>query len=108
VSFRQRYILEGKTPRELALSVVKDELSKFPEKVDASKIKVKKAFQSYVVIEMSSKDELRPAADILSKRKEILATEFLQKKRIFGVFADIEEMAKFRSKVTKVEPPKEE
>jgi hypothetical protein len=33
---------------------------------------------------MSSLNELRPAADILSNRKEILAVEFLQKKRIFG------------------------
>ena len=33
---------------------------------------------------MTDLNELRPAADLLSNRKEVLAVEFLSKKRIFG------------------------
>lgn len=54
---------------------------------------------------MTDLNELRPAADALSNRKEILAVEYLQKKRIFGKYSDIDEMASFKSKIKKQKPP---
>lgn len=42
---------------------------------------------------MTDLNELRPAAEVLANRKEILAVEYLQKKRVFGKLADIDEMA---------------
>ena len=50
---------------------------------------------------IDNKDNLRKACEALSKRKEVLACEYLQKKKIFGVHSDLNEMAKFKSKVQK-------
>ena len=48
-------------------------------------------------------DDRKVIAQILSKREEILAVEFSQDKRIFGVKAGISEMSKFKSKIKKQE-----
>ena len=48
--------------------------------------------------------ELQPSADYLTnKREEVLAVEWYAKKRIFGINAEINEMAKFKTKVKKAE-----
>ena len=47
---------------------------------------------------------MRPAADLItSTREEVLACEWLNKKRIFGVHSDLNEMAKFKTKIRKAE-----
>jgi hypothetical protein len=48
---------------------------------------------------------LKRATEILSHKEEILACEYLLKNRLFGLHADIGEMAKFKSKIKKEEPP---
>ena len=77
---------------------------------------IKKSYQTYVVFELGELSELRPAADLLAKQDAVLAVEWLQSKRLFGISADIAEMSKFKSKITKDEdidpskkkPPQEE
>ena len=47
---------------------------------------------------------MRLAAEYLtSTREEILACEWLNKRRIFGVHTDLNEMAKFKTKIRKAE-----
>jgi hypothetical protein len=49
-------------------------------------------------------NELRSAADLLtSTRQDVLACEWFNKKRIFGVHSDLNEMAKFKTKIRKAE-----
>ena len=47
--------------------------------------------------------ELRPSAQFLINKEEVLAVEWLAKRSIFGIHADINEMAKFKSKMKKDE-----
>ena len=56
-----------------------------------------------MVFELGALSELRPAADLLSKQDAVLAIEWLQSKRLFGISADIAEMSKFKSKIRKDE-----
>lgn len=83
---------------------MKAELEKHPDKV--SKVRVKKIYQTYAVFELGEISELKKAAEILKYRDEILACEWLQRRRLFGLKADIDEMAKFKSKIRKEEPKK--
>lgn len=62
-------------------------------------MRVKKLFQTYAVFELGDLSELKVAAELLAKRPEVLATEWLQRKRLFGIQADLDEMAKFKSKI---------
>ena len=57
---------------------------------------------------MGSVNDHRKAAELIKEREEVLAGEFLRKGRVFGLKADIDEMAKFKTKIRKEEPPKEE
>lgn len=43
----------------MAKSIVSEELAKHPEEVDASNIKLKVAYKTYVVMEIGNKSELR-------------------------------------------------
>ncbi|CDW89035.1 4-phosphopantetheinyl transferase [Stylonychia lemnae] len=106
VTFRQKYLKEGVTTKQLANSVVKDELGKHPDKI--SSVKIKKLYQTYGIFELGDLKELKVAAELLSYRQEILASEYLQKKKLFGRHADLDEMAKFKSKIRKEEPKKKE
>ena len=101
VTFREKYLT--KTPiKQLASQVVKDYL--LSEHPDAfSKIRVKQVYKTFVVFEFGEQKELRHAAELLSKKDEILACEWLQKRRLFGINADLSEMAKFKSKIKKNE-----
>ena len=61
------------------------------------------------MLELGELSELKEAAEELTKRDEVLAVEWFQKRRLFGIKADINEMAKFNSKIRKqeeLEPPK--
>ena len=67
------------------------------------KVKVKKIYKTYAIFELEHQEELKQAADILSQRDEILACEWLQKRIIYGINAQLPEMAKFKTKIRKQE-----
>jgi len=46
-------------------------------------------------------EDIKPAVRILKELHEILAVEWLMKKNVFGVKANIKEMAKFKPKIKK-------
>ena len=50
---------------------------------------------------VKSIEDLVTVANILKTRPEVLAVEYLDRKRIFGDKANISEMSKFKSKVKK-------
>lgn len=58
------------------------------------------------MLELSDLSELKHAAELLTNKKEILAVEYLQKKRAFGKYADLDEMASYKTKIRPEEPPK--
>ena len=65
---------------------------------------MKKLYQTYAIFELGQLKDLRPAAEYLTFiGKEILACEWLNKRRIFGVHTDLNEMAKFKTKIRKAE-----
>lgn len=106
VTFRNKY-LKDITSKQLGNQMLQELAKEGTEGTfNMSGIRVKKLYPSYVVIEMSSLNELKPAADILSKRQEVLGLEWLQKKRLFGVRADLDEMASFKTKIKRQEQPK--
>ncbi len=102
VSFRDKY-LEKISVKQLAHTIVKPQLLK----AGISKVRVKKIYQSYAVFELGSISELKQAADALYNLDEILACEWLQKKRQYGINADLNEMAKFKSKIKREDIPEE-
>lgn len=64
VTFREKYLKGDPTAtKRLAYSVVKDELSKHPDKI--SSVKVKKLYQTYAIFELGEIKELKVAAEIL-------------------------------------------
>ena len=71
------------------------------EGVDLSKIKVKKAFETYISFTVDDQKNMNKIANNLKKRKEVLAVEWLDKKKVFGDKASIEEMSSFKTKVKK-------
>ncbi len=81
MTFRGKH-LKGTSTKELAQNVVKAELEQSGK---ISKVRVKKLFQTYAVLELGELSELKVAAELLSKRPEVLATEWLQRKRLFGI-----------------------
>ena len=99
VTFREQY-LKQKTVKEMA-----NELKTFLTKSGKVKsARVKKLYQSYAILSLSDQEELRAAADLATaSRPEVLACEWHSKKRIFGVHANINEMAKFKTKIRKAE-----
>jgi hypothetical protein len=69
--------------------------------VDLSQVKLKKSFSSHVVLIAEKVQDLRKIANVLIKREEVLAVEWLDKKREFGLKASVAEMSGFKSKVKK-------
>ena len=99
VTFRDSY-LKKKPIKELA-SDLKSFLTS-SGKVRA--VKIKKLYQSYAILALSELSELRDAAEwVTQSREEVLACEWYSKRRIFGVHAGINEMAKFKTKIRKNE-----
>ena len=80
---------------------MRDILKQYPS--NFTKVSVKKVYQTYVIFELGALTELKQAADLLVKQDAILACEWLQQRRLFGISADISEMAKFKSKIKKNE-----
>ena len=65
-------------------------------------VKLNNLFQSYAVLNItdrSPKKVHRRIAKALSQHKDVLAVEFLQQERVFGMAASLEEMQKFKSRV---------
>ena len=71
--------------------------------LDVEKLKVQKVFESHLTVTVGNIDEMKMLCKALKKRPELLACEFLDKKRIFGDKASIDEMSSFKSKVKKQE-----
>ena len=107
VSFRDDFIPADDTPmKTLYKTVVIDELRKdHPEyerhSTNIEKVRLRKVFSKHMMISVEKVEDLKPIARVLSKRKEILAVEFLQRQRFFGEKASLDEMNAFKSKVRK-------
>jgi len=63
--------------------------------------KLKKAYDNHFQMTVKSIEDLVSVANTLKTRPEVLAVEYLDRKRIFGDKANINEMSKFKSKVKK-------
>ena len=62
---------------------------------------LKQAFDSHVVITVDDLKDQKKIANNLKLRKEVLAVEWLDKKKLFGDKATIDEMSAFKSRVKK-------
>ena len=100
VTFKEKN-LKNQKAKDLANTFVRDILKQYP--TNFTKVSVKKVYQTYVIFELGALTELKQAADLLVKQDAILACEWLQQRRLFGISADISEMAKFKSKIKKNE-----
>jgi hypothetical protein len=66
------------------------------------------ATKKHVEFEFGDINELATAAEILYENKDVLCAEYLQKQKVFGKFADMGEMASYKSKSKQREPPPED
>lgn len=64
-------------------------------------LKLKQAYDGYVMIEVGHQRDMKKIANNLKSQAEILAVEWLDKKKIFGDKASLDEMSSFKSKVKK-------
>ena len=91
-------------------SVIIDELEKkegseeLREEFKTKDLSVKKIETDHIVVSLKDLMDLKRVAKVLSKRKEVLAIEYLDKKRVFGEKAALREMSGFKSKVKKQTP----
>ena len=69
--------------------------------LDVDQIKIQKIFDSYMTVTTGSILEMKNLCKALKKKSEMLACEYLDKKRVFGDKASIDEMSSFKSKVKK-------
>lgn len=69
--------------------------------IDLSKIELRQAFESHVMFKVGKQADMQKIANNLKTRKEVLAVEWLDKKKVFGDKASIDEMSAFKSKVKK-------
>ena len=69
--------------------------------LDVDQIKIQKIFEAHLSVTTGSIKEMKELCKALKKKTELLACEFLDKKRIFGDKASIDEMSSFKSKVKK-------
>ena len=76
-----------------------DEENKLLKKTDVDKLELHKVYETYLIVKASELDEMKEVCKALSKRKEILACEYLDKKRVFGDKASLDEMSSFKSRV---------
>lgn len=112
VTFRKTFVKQIETKgaaKNLFYDVVLDELKKEEHKeeldkyhVDVSQIKLKTSFSQHIVATVSLQTDFKFIAKILSKRPEVLAIEWLNKKILFGIKADLNEMSGFKSKIKKL------
>ena len=114
VTFREKYVAkagekstERKSARELFQTAVLDYLKNAKETenrlldVDLREIKLKQASQSHIMIVVDTQNDMKKIANNLKMRPEILAVEWLDKKKVFGDKASLDEMSSFKSKVKK-------
>ena len=91
-------------------SVIIDELQKkegseeLREDFKTKDVSVKKIDTDHIVVALKDLLDLKRVAKVLSKRNEVLAIEYLDKKRVFGEKASLREMSSFKSKVKKQTP----
>ena len=71
--------------------------------LEVDQIKVQKIFDSHMSVTVGSINQMKNLCKALKKKPEMLACEFLDKKRVFGDKASIDEMSSFKSKVKKQE-----
>ena len=69
--------------------------------LDVDQIKIQQIFESYMTVTTGSILQMREICKALKKKPEMLACEYLDKKRVFGDKASIDEMSSFKSKVKK-------
>ena len=69
--------------------------------LNVEKIEIKKIAGQTITVTTGSIREMRALCTALKKKTEMLACEFLEKKKIFGDKASIDEMSSFKSKVRK-------
>jgi hypothetical protein len=61
---------------------------------------LRKVFDTHMMVLVNIKQtSLSKLAKKLAERKEVLAVEYLDKKRVFGMKASLDEMKSFKSKV---------
>ena len=115
VSFREQFIAKSEeevkadkqTVRELYRIAVFDYLMSAQsfdgklEGVNLTNVTLKQAFESHVVITVDDLKDQKKIANNLKLRKEVLAVEWLDKKKLFGDRASIDEMSAFKSRVKK-------
>ena len=101
-----RYLFQEVVMDELLKEQNKEKLEKYS--VDVSQVKLKTSFSQHIIFTAARTLDLRTIAKILSKRPEVLAVEWLNKKIIYGVKAEIEEMSNFKTKVKKIIPLSEQ
>ena len=115
VSFREKFIAQpGESASETKLSVrelyrtVVSEYLKNAQSnegklkdVDLEKLTFKQAYASHVTFTVGDQNDFKKIANNLKQREEIMAVEWLDRKKVFGHKATIEEMSAFKSKVKK-------
>ena len=104
LSFRTKAIKEAKSLRSLAEDFVSKDVNMDQDEIGFN---VTGVYQSYVLINMTNSYHVRKAhqkvAEKWIKDKRVLAVEFLDRKKLFGISASLDEMSKFKSKVRKQE-----
>lgn len=69
---------------------------------DAENLILRKVLDSHIMVLANIKiKSLKKLAEKIADRKEVLAVEYLDKKKVFGIKASLDEMKAFKSKVKK-------
>ena len=69
---------------------------------DAENLILRKVLDSHIIVLANIKiKSLKKLAEKIADRKEVLAVEYLDKKKVFGIKASLDEMKAFKSKVKK-------
>jgi hypothetical protein len=69
---------------------------------DAENLILRKVLDSHIMVLANIKiKSLKKLAEKIADRKEVLAVEYLDKKKVFGIKASLDEMKLFKSKVKK-------
>ena len=104
VSFNKK-ALETKTSKELAQEVKKIWGNK--ETGLTGGFKLSKVYAKHVEFDLGNIKELKKAAEMLYESENVLCAEYLMRQKVFGKYADLGEMASYKSRVQRREPPKE-
>ena len=69
---------------------------------DAENLILRKVLDSHIMVLANIKiKSLKKLAEKIADRREVLAVEYLDKKKVFGIKASFDEMKAFKSKVKK-------